>query len=98
MRAYKLRLSRQGKRKTPENSKPWTEDDDNTMKKLYTEGASISEIATKLVRTEGAIEARLSALKIKRPKERYRRKVEPVWHADNFKVIHELSSQKHGPP
>ena len=92
MRAYKLRLSRQGKRKTPENSKPWTEDDDNTMKKLYTEGASISEIATKLVRTEGAIEARLSALKIKRPKERYRRKVEPVWHADNFKVIHELSS------
>ena len=98
MRACKLRLSRQGKRKTPENSKPWTEANNNLLKELYTKGASINEIATKLVRTEGAIEARLSALKIKRPKEYYRRKVEPVWHADNFKVIHELSSQRHGPP
>jgi len=92
MRACKLRLSRQGKRKTPENSKPWTETDNNLLKDLYIKGVSINEIATKLARTEGAIEARLSALKIKRPKEYYRRKVEPVWHADDFKVIHELSS------
>jgi DNA invertase Pin-like site-specific DNA recombinase len=92
MRACKLRLSRQGKRKTPENSKPWTEANDKLLKDLYTTGVSIQEIATKLVRTEGAIEARLSALKIKRPKEMCRRKQEATWHADNFKVMHELSS------
>jgi len=98
MRAHKLRLSRQGKRKTPENAKPWTDANDKLLEELYTKGLMIEDIAAKLVRTEGAIERRLSALRIKRPKELHRRKLEPVWHADSFKVIHELSSQRHEQP
>ena len=92
MRAGRLRLSRQGMRKAPENSRVWTQAENSLLKELYAKGVSIKEIATKLGRTDGATETRLSALGIKRPKEFCHRKVEPIWHAENIKVIHELTS------
>jgi hypothetical protein len=93
MRATRLRLSRQGKRKTPENSHAWTKKDDDLLRELYTQkGATTKEIADKLVRTTEAIETRLSALKMRRPKELWHYKHHPIWHADNFKVMQELTS------
>jgi hypothetical protein len=93
MRATRLRLSRQGIRKTPENSRTWTAADDDLLRELYTQqGATTKEIADKLVRTAEAIETRLSALKIRRPKELWHYKHHAVWQADNFKVMQELTS------
>lgn len=95
IRAARLRLSRQGMRKSPEKSIVWTQAEIDQLKEWYTiKGSSIIETAGQLGRTEQATEAKISALRLKRPKELCRRKQEPIWQADNFKVMHAVSTQK----
>ncbi len=92
--AARLRLSRQGMRKSPEKSIVWTQAEIDQLKEWYTiRGSSIIEIAGQLGRTEQATEAKISALRIKRPKELCRRKKEPTWQADNFKVMNAVSTR-----
>ncbi|NQT47942.1 MAG: hypothetical protein HQ578_03090, partial [Chloroflexi bacterium] len=93
-RATRLRLSRQGMRKSPEKSIVWTQAEKDQLKDCYlTKGLSIIEIADKLARTKQAIEAKISAMKLKRPKELRHYKHQPVWQADDFKVIDGTCSQ-----
>ena len=98
IRAARLRLSRQGMRKSPEKSIIWTQAEIDQLKEWYTiKGSSIIEIAGQLGRTEQAIEGKISAMRLKRPKELRRYKQQPVWEADNFKVIHDVSTRKRAP-
>ena len=99
LRAARLRLSRQGMRKSPEKSIVWTQAEIDQLKECYlTKGLSIIEIAGRLGRTEQAIEGKISALRLKRPRELRRYKQQPIWEADNFKVMHAVSTQRHGQP
>ncbi len=99
IRAARLRLSRQGMRKSPEKSIVWTQAEIDQMKECYlTKGLSIIEIADRLGRTEQAIEAKISALRFKRPRELRRYKQQPVWEADNFKVMRAVSTQTRRQP
>ncbi len=99
MRAARLRLSRQGMKKPPGKSVLWTEEEIDRLKDDYlSKGLSISEIADGLGRTEHAVERKITALKLKRPKELRRYKKQPVWSADNFKVKSGGCSRKHTPP
>ena len=85
-------------RKSPEKSIVWTQAEKDQLKDCYlTKGLSIIEIADKLARTKQAIEAKISAMKLKRPKELRHYKHQPVWQADDFKVIDGTCSQKHKP-
>lgn len=96
LRAARLRLSRQGMKKLPGKSVLWTEDEIDRLNDDYlSKGLSISEIADGLGRTEHAVERKITALKLKRPKELRRYKKQPVWSADNFKVTSKGCSRKH---
>ena len=94
-RACLLKVTRKGTRRPPDTAHLWTEDDDNQLRKMYTEGVSTAEIAERLGRTEQAIKARASVLGVPRPKCFYHRKVRPVWETDNIKVIHESTCRHH---
>jgi len=48
----------------PNAYKPWTEEDDNHLRKMYTEGKTINELAKIFQRKPSAIHARLQKLKI----------------------------------
>ena len=96
--ATRLRLSRQGMKSLPGRSLLWTQEEIDQLKDCYlTNGLSITEIADRLGRTEQAVEAKIRAMKLRRPKElrRYRRPL--VWQADDFKVTDGVCSQKRGP-
>jgi hypothetical protein len=94
--AARLRLSRMGIKKLPEKSIAWTQAEIHQLKELYTvKGSSIMEIADRLGRTEKAIEAKIRALKLRRPRELQRYRKQAVWQADSFKVIEGTCSHKH---
>jgi DNA invertase Pin-like site-specific DNA recombinase len=95
LRAARLRLSRQGIKKLPGKSTLWTQEEIDQLKDCYlTKGLSKIEIADRLGRTEGAVEHKISAIKLIRPKELRRYKHRPVWQADTFKVIDATCSRK----
>ena len=97
--AFRLRLSRMGIKKVPEKSIIWTKAEANQLKELYiVKGSSIMEIADRLGRTERAIEAKIRALKLRRPKELQRYRKQAVWQADSFKVVEGTCSQRRTPP
>ena len=99
LRATKLRLSRTGIKRSPEKSMFWTQAEIEQLRELYTmKGSSIMEIAAQLGRTEMAVGDKLSALRIKRPKEFCRKKQGLVWQGDSIKVIEAMPSQRHAPP
>ena len=51
------------KEKTYENSgKKWTDEDDELLRQLYEQGAKISEIQRKFMRSRGSIQSRLAKL------------------------------------
>lgn len=43
---------------------PWTEEEDDTLKQYYSEGLSVSEIASKMERNNGAIYSRIKKLEL----------------------------------
>ena len=86
-------------RKSPEKSIVWTQAEIDQLKEWYTiKGSSIKEIADRLGRTEQAIEGKILAMRLKRPRELRRYKQQPVWEVDNFKVMHAVSTQKRRQP
>jgi len=94
IRAARLRLSRQGMKKSTEKSVAWRPEELDQLKESYLiKGASIAGIAASLNRTEQAIEAKIAALKLRRPKELCRRKQELSWKVEDFKVIHGVSTR-----
>jgi len=96
LRATKLRLSRQGIKKLPGKSTLWTQEEITQLKDCYlAQGLSIMEIADTLGRTEQAVEHKISAMKLIRPKELRRYRHQPVWQAGDFKVTDATCSQKH---
>jgi len=98
LRATRLRLSRQGMKKLPGKSTLWTQEEIDQLKDCYlARGLSIIEIADTLGRTEQAIEHKIAAMKLIRPKELRRYKHQPVWQAGDFKVTDATCSQKHTP-
>ncbi|MFH0769380.1 MAG: hypothetical protein V1932_07445 [Chloroflexota bacterium] len=93
-RATRLRLSRQGIKKLPENSTLWTQAEIDRLKESYVkDGLSIIEIADELGRTEHAVEHKITSMKLKRPKELRRYKQQPVWNVGDFKVMDSVWSQ-----
>jgi hypothetical protein len=91
--AVRLRLSRQGIKRLSEKSTRWMSAEVEQLKELYTvKGSSIMEIADRLERTREAVEAKIRALKLRRPRELWRYRKQPVWEAASFKVIEPMSS------
>jgi len=92
-RASRLKLKRHWEKKLPDTAHLWTEGDEKELRELYTRGVKVTDIAGKLGRSEQAIKARASLIGASRPKGFYPRKVEPVWEAENIKVMHESTSR-----
>jgi hypothetical protein len=91
-RASRLELRQQWEKKLTDTAPLWTEEDDNQLRELYTTGVSVGEIASKLGRSQQAIRGRASSIGASRPKGFYPRKVEPIWEAENIKVMQEATS------
>ena len=99
LRATRLRLSRRGIRKAPGKSMLWTQEEVDQLKDCYLiKGLSKIEIADRLGRTKGAIEHKVSEMKLIRPKELRRYKQQLVWQAGDFKVTDATCSRRHRQP
>ncbi|MDD4985198.1 MAG: recombinase family protein [Dehalococcoidales bacterium] len=98
LRATRLRLSRRGIKKAPGKSTLWTQEEVDQLKDCYLiRGLSKIEIADRLGRTKGAIEHKISEMKLIRPKDLRRYKHQPVWQSGDFKVTDATCSQRHRP-
>jgi hypothetical protein len=98
LRACRFKIKRQVEKRRAAIPQAWSEDDDNQLKALYTDGVSVAKIAKKIERTEGSVEHRILDLGIKRPDEFRHKKLVPTWQAGIFKVMQEMTSQRHRPP
>jgi hypothetical protein len=58
--------------KKPSNTKAWTSDEDERLRKLIISNASVIEIAAELGRTVKAVRARAHALRIALARSRFR--------------------------
>jgi hypothetical protein len=92
VRASRLKVKRPRIITSFETGPLWSDEDENLLRELYNTGESAAVIAARLGRTEQAVKARASTLGVHRPKGFYPRKVEPVWEAENIKVMQEATS------
>ena len=91
-RASKLKLKRQRTYTRHENGLPWTKADDKQLRKLYVSEISISEVAKRLGRSEGAVVRRASLLGVCRTMESRYRRPEPSWEPVMLDVFQYSSS------
>ncbi|MFP4641348.1 MAG: hypothetical protein ACLFPU_04090 [Dehalococcoidia bacterium] len=88
-RASQLKVKRPRIVLTRATAPPWTQEEDELLRELYTRGQTVAAIAARLGRTEQAVKGRASIIRAGRPKGFYPAKCHAQWEGVNVNVMQE---------
>lgn len=91
-RAARLGLHRERVVINVQKKRPWTLEEKEQLRQLYTTEVSTKEIARQLGRGEEAVKSVACAMGLARPKELRHKRLRPTWEPLTIKVFHEATS------